>query len=131
MPSLDNDSISTFPNLELLKKIFHDNPQGDWIQGAVNRRNFHSLILISLGGLTFSLTLSAYHYQDHSTRYLECIDPSHDSQSILGEENLDLYKYLQTDLYFLVWTLPFYHPFHFLSVLTFNSSIVLVKNISK
>ena len=71
-------------------KIFHEILQGDWIQGAVNRRNFHSLILLSLGGLTLSLSLSAYHYQDHSTTYLKCIDPSHHSQSTLGEENFNL-----------------------------------------
>ena len=48
-----------------------------------------------------------------NTQYLKCVDPNYRSEESLG-----------------VWTLPFYHPFHFFSVLTFNSSIILVKNIS-
>ena len=56
----------------------------EWIQDAVNRRNFHSLIILSLGGLTVCLTLSAQVYQGQSTQYLHCVDPAYRSTNTLG-----------------------------------------------
>ena len=53
---------------------------------------------------------SPYLYQDQSIQFLECMNMHFQSDKIL------------------VWTLPWHHPFHFLSLLTFYSSLLLVRS---
>ena len=88
--------------------------KSEWVWTARQRKVFHILIGSFMIILAGGLTLCSYLYEEKNLHYLDCIG-----------QDFKFYQAMKENTN-LVWLLPIYHPFHFISILAFFSYFLVV-----